>query len=169
MDVVDLPLLGADTAVQTAIDAMNVLNRRKVIVTRELADHVVYSNKVVLQGWREGIATLGQLEGGDRVVALLAYREFRTESAMPGDYSAIEMALDQALALYGVLRTDPRRPGGVATATIVTRYETLTAEARSSTKECVCSLNASHNAQHPPAPGGGGKCPFGDSGTWQCA
>lgn len=164
MDVVDLPLLTPSEPLDTAIQRMNKMNRRMIVVAGTPREFTVHRNRAVLAGWRDKVKTVGRLRSGERVAVLEGLGGFGRELATPNDFRALEMALDQSGASYGVLAmplTDAR------IVSIITRHEGLAAEARSPTKECVCMRFDTHSEKCPPADDAG-ECPY-CGGEWRCA
>jgi hypothetical protein len=169
MDVVDLPLLEANDPVQRGLDAMNKLDRRKIVVDRGSSAYTVHSNKVVLEGWRAKVDSLGELPTSD-VVTVLPWLESFTMATtrLPADRIAIEGALDKAGSLFGLLSVeDAKTKDGFRTMVVVTRHEGITVEAKERTKQCVCRIFPTHNGETPPE-ADSGPCPFCGN-PWQCA
>ena len=169
MDKVDLPLLDADDTVEEAINRMNAFDRRFVIVRFSQNAYRSFNNKEVLGGWAQGCITLSNLQGG-RAVANVQLASFATVSqimSLPYDHPQRERVrdvLDSSGSDFGVSGSLPM----TGKAEVFTRQESIANAARSTTKECICSFDNTHNGRCPPNPSDG-KCPLCHRNTWRCA
>ena len=168
MDQVDLPLLQSYNTPEDAIMQMNQFDRRFVIAEIGVRGYHSFSNKEVLQAWRESVPTLGAMNTGEPVVRIPIEQTVDEIMSIPWDHTR-RKAAEQMMAQY-----DPRRfglpvnlvvTGGLIR--VLTQHESVRDEATSATKDCVCK-NCSFSSACPPA-NSFNPCSNCSRNTWRCA
>jgi hypothetical protein len=169
MDFLALPLLRPTDTLEQAIRQMNLIDRRTVVVEIKPGAYRVFTNREVIDGWRDGLPTLGQLKGGQAVAPLSGHDEIeqmiRGEVDDPNfkrrDQAAA--AMDLAQATYAALGPEVSVGRWIS---IVTRHEGLAEVSKSKTKVCACRIdNYTQDPAPEPTPV---NCPLGNH-PWRCA
>ena len=165
MDIVTLPLVADVESLDVAVDRMNDAKRRMLVVAMSTGGFRVHRAKAILEAWRRRYVALGEVEGGERVVSLRGTGDFTGDVPGFDAYPMLEQLLDKAKANFA-LAAIPEP--GARFAVVLTRHEGITGDAKSTTRECVCLVNETHNGTEPPAPPIPGSCPY-CGGAWRCA
>jgi hypothetical protein len=169
MDFLALPLLRPTDTLEQAIRQMNLIDRRTVVVEIKPGAYRVFTNREVIDGWRDGLPTLGQLKGGQAVAPLSGHDEI--EQMIWGEVDdpnfkrrdQAAAAMDLAQATYATLGPEVSVGRWIS---IVTRHEGLAEVSKSKTKVCACrSDNYTQDPAPEPAPF---NCPLGNH-PWRCA
>jgi len=168
MDQVDLPLLHADDTVELAIARMNEQGRRFAVVEFGSLEYRSFSNKEMLNAWARRIPLLREVGGGQPVSLVRTDRGVAEIMGLPwGDprREAARAAMESAGCNFGIAGDPEILEHRIL---VLTLHEGVADDARSTTKDCVCRNDSSHNGQCPPKPNGT-QCPTCGLNTWRCA
>ncbi|HEY1219200.1 MAG: hypothetical protein ABSE42_05320 [Bryobacteraceae bacterium] len=174
MDAVELPLLVSFNTPEDAITQMNHFNRRFAIADLAQRGYYSFTNKEVLQAWRDDVPTLGAMNTGQPVLRVPIEQTVSHIMSLYWDHPRREAAhsrLVQNNLRFGlpesleILPATPVAPGALIW--VLTQHEGVRLEATSSTRDCVCK-NCGYNSQCPPA-NSSNPCSNCQKNTWRCA